>query len=71
MKNELKVGDIVRTKNTFWKDLRGMKILRLDLDSIYCVVDNKKDIGDGVISIYYLEIDLNFYRTKKLKRILK
>ena len=69
--SNLKVGDIVRTncERRKWKDLRGMKILKIPGDGEYCVVDNTKDIGDGVISVTDLEIDVEYYRQAKLERI--
>ena len=69
---ELKVGDIVKTVEspTRRKDrlFHGMKILRII--GIYAVVDNKKDIGDGVIGLDQLELDIDWYREHKLERIM-
>ena len=73
---KLKIGDMVKsTERYVWfykKDAKGSKIVRISGD--YAVVDNKKDwgayFGDGVIALKDLELDINYYREKKLKRIL-
>ena len=64
----LKVGDIVKCKDGVYKPLSGMKILKVSGD--YVVVDNKTDIGDGVIEAEDLELDKRYLREKKLERIL-
>lgn len=75
MQRKLKVGDTVKTVkgwNPFSKkDLTGMKLVKCWDDNEYVVVDNVSDIGDGVIGLDQIELDVDWYRKRKLKRILK